>query len=114
VSSRFNISVANTVLILSTGPVFAALLGWLLLRERVSRATWFAKVLAFLGVAIMVSGGIAAGDQLGMLFAFVAVFAFAVMIVALRRAPACKDMLLGGALVLCAVAFQGLSGLRKN
>ena len=108
VLSLFNTSVANTVLILSTGPVFAALLGWLLLRERVSRATWFAMVLAFLGVAIMVSGGIAGGDQLGMLFAFVAVFAFAVMIVALRRAPANKDMMAPTALAGIVAAILSL------
>lgn len=93
VFSLFTTSVANTVLILSTGPVFAALLGWLLLREKVSAATWLAMVLAFSGVAIMVSGGIGGSDRLGFLFALVAVLAFAVMIVALRCAPPGKDMM---------------------
>jgi drug/metabolite transporter (DMT)-like permease len=93
VLSIFTTSVANTVLILSTGPVFAALLGWLFLRERVNYATWFAMMLAFSGVAIMVSGGIASGEWLGLLFAFVAVLAFAAMIVTLRCAPKGKDMM---------------------
>ena len=93
VLSLFTTSVANTVLILSTGPVFAAILGWLFLREKVSRATWFAMILAFSGVAIMVSGGITVGDGLGFLYALVAVLAFAIMIVTLRCAPPGKDMM---------------------
>lgn len=91
VLSLFNTSVANTVLILSTGPVFAALLGWLVLREKVSAATWLSMILAFAGVAVMVSGGIAADDKLGMLYAFLAVLSFAVMIVMLRRTPSDHD-----------------------
>lgn len=93
VMSLFNTSVANTVLILSTGPVFAALLGWLFLKERVAYATWIAIILAFIGVAVMVSDGVASGDRLGLAFAFIAVVAFAMMIVALRRAPEGKDMM---------------------
>ena len=67
VLSLFSTSVANTVLILSTGPVFAAILGWLVLRERVSIITWLAMVMAFAGVAVMVSGGIAADDLRGII-----------------------------------------------
>ena len=93
VLSLFTTSVANTVLILSTGPVFAAMLGWLFLREKVSRTTWFAMVLAFIGVAIMVSGGIEGGEGFGFLYALVAVLAFAIMIVTLRCAPPGKDMM---------------------
>lgn len=106
VLSLFATRVANTVLILSTGPVFAALLGWLFLREGVSRTTWFAVVLVFSGVAIMVSGGIAGSDGLGLLYAFVAVLAFATMIVTLRCAPAGKDMMAPTALAgLCAAVL---------
>lgn len=93
VLSLFSTSVANTVLILSTGPVFAALLGWLFLRESVSRSTWLTILLAFSGVAIMVSGGMNASDGTGLLYAFVAVIAFATMIVMLRKAPPGKDMM---------------------
>lgn len=109
VLSLFNTSVANTVLILSTGPVFAAILGWLFLRERVSGATWFAMTLAFGGVAIMASGGIAASDALGFLYAFFAVLAFAIMIVTLRCAPQGKDMMAPTALagILAAVLTLG-------
>ena len=105
VLSLFTTSVANTVLILSTGPVFAALLGWLFLREKVNGATWFAMVLAFSGVAIMVSGGIEGTDGLGFLYALGAVLAFAIMIITLRCAPPGKDMMAPTALagILAAV-----------
>jgi len=87
VFSLFTTSVANTVLILSTGPVMAALLGWIVLKERVTKATWLSMLLAIIGVTVMVSGGIAADDQRGIFYAFLAVLSFAVMIVMLRRTP---------------------------
>jgi len=82
--SLFHTSVANTVLIISTGPVMAAILGWLILRERISLLTSVAIVGAIVGVFIMVSGGIGASDFKGILYSFMAVFAFAIMIVSLR------------------------------
>lgn len=108
VLSLFNTTVANTVLILSTGPVFAALLGWLILRERVSKATWLAMVLAFGGVAIMVSDGIAGGDVAGLVYALLAVLAFAVMIVTLRSVQQGRDMMAATALAGICAAFLSL------
>jgi len=82
--SLFHTTVANTVLIVSTGPVMAALLGWLILRERISKLTALAIAGAIAGVFIMVSGGLGDGDVKGILFSLLAVSAFAVMIVSLR------------------------------
>ncbi len=109
VLSMFATSVANTVLILSTGPVFTALLAWALLREKVSRATLLAMLLAFAGVTIMVSTGLSASDKLGVLYAFAAVASFAVMIVTLRAAPAGKDMLAPTALAGFVAAILALA-----
>ena len=83
--SLFNTSVANTVLVLSTGPFITALLGLLVLRERVTAVTIIAMIVAVAGVVVMVSGGIGAADIKGITFAFMAVLAFAVMIVTLRK-----------------------------
>ena len=83
--SLFNTSVANTVLVLSTGPFIAALLGLIVLGERVTAVTIIAMVVAVAGVVVMVSGGIGAADIKGIAFAFMAVLAFAVMIVTLRK-----------------------------
>lgn len=84
--SLYHTSVANTVLLLSTGPFFAAILGMLILGEAVLKATWIAMAVAIGGVAIMVSGGVSADDALGMLLAVLAVLAYACMLVVLRSA----------------------------
>ena len=163
--SLFNTSVANTVLVLSTGPFIAALLGLIVLKEKVSWVTIVAMIVAIAGVVVMVSGGIGAADIKGIAFAFMAVLAFAVMIVTLRKlgperntmsavslagfmaAAMClpfvtaaqvpllalgetalsplwvwliinetpaQNTLIGGALVLGAVLFQGVMGLRSK
>ncbi len=84
--SLYHTSVANTVLLLSTGPFFAAMLGMLILGETVLRATWIAMAVAIGGVAIMVSGGVSADDALGMLLAVLAVLSYACMLIVLRSA----------------------------
>lgn len=92
VLSLYNTTVANTVLLLSTGPFFAAFLGWIVLRERVSCATWIAMLIAILGIGVMMSGGLATADILGAWYAILAVLSFAVLVVALRSAGD-RDML---------------------
>jgi len=78
--------VTNTVLLLSTGPFFAAILGLAILGEAVTRATWLAMTVAMVGVAIMVSTGVSADDAVGMLLAVLAVLSYAAMLVVLRSA----------------------------
>jgi DME family drug/metabolite transporter len=78
-------TVANTLFLLSAAPFAAALLGRLLLGERVSRATWVAMLGAFAGVAIMVGEGVAEGDLFGDLAALGAALGFAGFSVALRH-----------------------------
>jgi len=84
--SLYYTSVANTVLLLSTGPFFAAILGLIILGEAVTRATWCSMALAICGVAVMVSGGVSVDDAVGMLLAIMAVLAYASMLVVLRGA----------------------------
>lgn len=48
-------TVANILLIQASVPLVAALIGWLILREKVSRATWLAIWAVIAGVAVMVS-----------------------------------------------------------
>ena len=84
--SLYYTSVANTVLLLSTGPFFAALLGLLILGEKVTRTTWLAMTVAMAGVVIMISGDVSADDAVGMLLAVMAVLSYACMLVVLRSA----------------------------
>jgi DME family drug/metabolite transporter len=78
-------TVANTLLLMSTACFMAAILSWIVLGERVSRGTWVAMIAATLGVAAMVSGGIAVGGLYGDLWALGAALAYACYTVALRR-----------------------------
>jgi DME family drug/metabolite transporter len=78
-------TVANTLFLLSAAPFCAALLGWLVLGERVSRATWLAMLGAFAGVAIMIGEGIAESDLFADLAALGAALGFAGFSVALRH-----------------------------
>jgi drug/metabolite transporter, DME family len=78
-------TVANTLFMLCAAPFLAALLGRVLLGERVSRATWIAMSVASVGVVVMVAEGIALGNPFGDLMALLAALGFAGFSVALRR-----------------------------
>ena len=58
-------TVANTLFIASTTPLFAALIAWLLMGEVVPRRTWAAIALALIGIAIIASQGLAGGSLFG-------------------------------------------------
>ena len=99
-----NTSVANTVFILSASPIFAALLGWIILRERVSVTTWVAIAIVIAGVGLMIGGGIGGGTWLGDLIALGIPVAYALAFVVLRRSGA-TDLIPAAFLanVLCAL-----------
>ena len=76
--------VANSLLILGAAPFLAAWLAWILLRERVRKATLVAMVIVVAGIAVMVSGGLDTGRIYGDLLALFAVSGFALYSVCLR------------------------------
>ena len=82
--SIVNTTVANAMFLFATAPFFAALLGWVLLRERVRRATWIAMAVGAVGVVIMVGEGIALGHLLGNVAAVISALGFAFFTIALR------------------------------
>lgn len=92
-------TVANTQIILSLVPVTAALLGLVVLRERIAGRTWIAMAIAFVGVALMCwdslavaqSDGSGARTAAGLLLAFGVPICMAVNIVLLRRAGGARD-----------------------
>ena len=100
-------TVANVVFILSAGPFLTAVLGRLVLGERVHPVTWLAMALALCGIALMVFEGLGSGRLSGNLVAFGAAAAFAAMVTAMRRAKA-VDMVpascLGGVVGAAAAA----------
>jgi drug/metabolite transporter (DMT)-like permease len=80
-------SVANTLILMSTGPYLAGLLGWMLLGERVPWRTWLTMGLALAGVVIMVSGSAGRGAIVGDVLALGMAGSFAVTTVIIRRHP---------------------------
>ena len=79
-----NTSVANAMLLFATAPFMAAVLGWIILRERVRLATWVAIAVAIGGIAIMVADKSGSVVLRGSLAALGSAFGFAVFTVALR------------------------------
>ena len=80
-------SVANTLILMSTGPYVAGLLGWMLLGERVAPRTWLTMGVALAGAVVMVSNSYARGALLGDLLAIVMAGSFAIATVLIRRHP---------------------------
>ncbi len=104
-------TVANVMFILATAPLVTAVLAWILLRERVRPVVWLAMAVALSGIAVMVGGGLGSGRLAGNVVALGAVFAFAGMVITVRRAKT-VDMVpavcLGG--LLGAAASAALAG----
>ena len=76
-------SVANVLFLQASAPVMAALLGWAILSERISRRTWIAMLMAAVGVGAMVIGSFDAG-ALAVALPIVMTFSFAIVIVLTR------------------------------
>ena len=77
-------TVANVVFIMASAPLVAAAGAWLLLRERVEPRTLGAMVAAVMGIAVMMSEGLATGNVAGMLLALVTTIGFAGIAVVAR------------------------------
>ena len=86
-------TVANALFVFSSAPFFAAVLGWIVLRERVAARTWIAITAAMSGLAIMVSAGMMSGRMSGNLVALWLPISYAVSVVLVRRSQQ-PDMLL--------------------
>lgn len=80
-------TVANVLIIQSTSPFVAGVLGWLLMHERVRPRSWAAMACAIAGIAVMLLGSSGQGSWRGDLLAMVVPFAFALAVVTLRRHP---------------------------
>src|SRR5438445_10164917 len=80
-------SVANTLILISTGPYVAGVLGWMLLGERVAPRTWRTMGVALAGAVVMVSDSYARGAIAGDLLAIVMAASFATATVLVRRHP---------------------------
>lgn len=78
-------SVANTLFIVSTSPLFAALIAWLILREAVAVRTWGAIGATIVGIGVIASGDLTWGSMLGNLAALAAALTLAVNFCTMRH-----------------------------
>ncbi|WP_315920716.1 DMT family transporter [Mesorhizobium sp. SP-1A] len=85
ISAFKNTYVANVAIIYATAPFVAALLGWLLLRERVRAQTMLAAVLSLAGVGMMVFAGLGTGRPFGDALALVMTCGSALYMVLVRK-----------------------------
>ena len=83
---------ANTFVLMSTGPFFAAIFGSLFLAERVPLRTWVAISVALVGATLMFADGLDAGRTVGNLMALGVAIVFALNVVVMRRMHATVDM----------------------
>ena len=97
VFALLNTSVASTLFIQSSAPIFTALLSWIFLGEKPAKRTVIAIGGAVLGVGIMVWSGADLGRGLGNFYAILAAFFFAVMLVISRGSG--RSDVLGGNLL---------------
>lgn len=107
-------TIANAVFLFTASPFVAAILGWIILGERVKPWTWVAIALAVLGMYLMVREGLAIGAVQGNIAALLSAAGFGAFSVALRWGRV-ADMLpvsmLGGVFsILAAAAVLGFQG----
>jgi len=102
-------SVAKTVLLFSASPFFAAILGRIVLGQKVRWITWLSILLATGGISWMVQDGLAGGSGVGDLAALGSALGFAIFTVALGRGGAMYPTIALGAVF--AIIAGGVTAL---
>ena len=82
-----NTTVANALFISSLAPILSALIGFVVLGERLNRGMGIAVVIGIAGLAVMVNGAIGGGNLFGNLIALCPPLCFALYSVLLRLRP---------------------------
>ena len=85
IHSLENTSVANTLFTLSTIPFLTAIIATFVLKEIIPPKTLLIMIGAFLGIALMVSEGMKAGQFFGLILAFCTALSFSCFAIILRR-----------------------------
>jgi len=80
----FYTTVAQAIFMVGIAPFCSAMLGWWLLRERLSRITWGTMVIAAAGLFVMVGGELRPGEAVGIILALYSAFCFSCYSVLLR------------------------------
>ena len=106
ITAVFNTTIANVVFILALTPLFAAVISFIWLKERLRIETWLALVMSLLGVSIIVWSGLNSGSTFGDLMAAATALTMATAFTVTRRTG--KDMSMSPVMVgaiTAAIAF---------
>ena len=87
VFAMYETTVANTNFIIQTQTLFLAILGYIFLKEKVSKLTIFCILIAISGIFLMLGSTISPGQMTGNLVAFLMPISFAVLILIVRKFP---------------------------
>ena len=105
-------TVANVTFFLAASPLFAAVIAFIVMRERVAPRTLGAMVVALVGIGVMGSEGVFSGALAGQAYSFVTMLGFAGMAVVARWGGGLHmlPMTLWGALFTVVVGFALCKG----
>lgn len=98
----------NVLMILASSPIIAAILSWVLLKERLPRRTWLAICLCMAGVAMIALDDAGAGSWVGNAFALMAATTLAINFTLCRTRPG-VDM--SPMLVFNGIIVGGVAGM---
>ena len=102
-------SVANVVFILAFNPMFAGLLGWLFLNERLGTATWIAIGCSLGGVLLIVADGLQLGTWQGDLLALGVAVTMAASLTIIRYSGTNQSLSAGAGHLLSAIVAAPLA-----
>ncbi len=80
-------TVANVVFIISTQTMFLAILGYFILREKVSLIALISIVLAMLGIGVMFGNSVSTGSLFGNIVALAIPINFSLLVMIIRKYP---------------------------
>ncbi len=109
--SLFYTTVAQAIFMVGVSPFLSAILGLWILRERIPGVTWFAMLVALLGMAVIFHGNSGGGSLIGTMLAIYSAFCFSVYAVLLRwgQDTEMSAAIIWNALLLIAVSALVLS-----
>lgn len=87
---------ADVLVVLAAMPLFAALLGRIIFRERLYGATWLAALLVVAGLAVTVSGNIVKSSPAGMAIAVAGMLTLAATLTLIRHARGLSNLYVFG------------------
>lgn len=80
-----NTSIANTLVIIGTSPMFAALFTWMFLGEKIKSITWVSMLIVFASIFAIMSNSLETGGLLGDICAFGSAIFIAISFTFTRR-----------------------------